>query len=184
MSSNVLYYVDVLLPLSILFCYFLFSCLSVASFPFTFSHLLLWIYIHIHSLHSIRISYGMEKREAERSAFLVSFVPLPISTQKTLVSEKFRQQISLWKKRLASHPEQSFFSCQDGKCIFWGSEWSLSATTQHWRKCDPSPPLKSSSKIMKVFAIFLIPFSLTLWFSSLHTWLFSWPLLLSFDHYP
>lgn len=29
--------------------------------------------------------------------------------QKKLVSEKFQQQISLWKKKLASHPEQSFF---------------------------------------------------------------------------
>lgn len=61
---------------------------------------------------------------------------------------------------------------------------SLSAMTQHWRKSDPSPPLKSSSRIIKVFAIFLKFFSPILWFSSLHTCLFFWPLLLSFDHYP
>lgn len=71
-----------------------------------------------------------------------------------MVPEKSQQQISLLKKRFASQPEQSFVSCQDGKCIFWGSERSLSAMTQHWRKSEPSPPLKSSSKIIKVFAIF------------------------------
>lgn len=67
MSSNVLYCVDVCLPLNVLFCYLLFSCLSVASSPFTIYYygdididIAIDRYIDRqtdrHSLHSIRIS--------------------------------------------------------------------------------------------------------------------------------
>lgn len=90
-----------------------------------------------------------------------------------------------WKKKpFASQPAQSLLRCQDGKFIIWGSEWSPPAMTQNWRKSDRSPPLKFTTKIIQVLAIFfLISFSLILWFSSFHACPFLWPLLLSFNRY-
>lgn len=88
-------------------------------------------------------------------------------------------------KTFASQPAQSLVRCQDGKFIIWGSEWSPPAMTQNWRKSDPSPPLKFTTEIIKVLAIFfLISFSLIFWFSGFHAWPFLWPLLLSSNRYP
>lgn len=155
-----------------MFCPIIFSsCFSVTYSPFTLSHLLLWRYIYILYIYiciyilptqhqnylQVRKNRDSYERDAERSAFFLS-LSLPISTQKKK-KEKWCQRNSnnrlvLLKKRFASQPEQSFVSCQDGKCIFWGSEWSLSAMTQHWRNSDSFPPLKSSSKIIKCLLYF------------------------------
>lgn len=177
----------------VVFFSFLFSCLCVTD-CFSLSPVLFIIYYceYIYSPHRTKITsdvgragfHWKGKREKQRTALLCLFTSIPISTQK-MVPEKSQQQMSLLKKKtFASQPAQSLLRCQDGKFIIWGSEWSPPAMTQNWRKSDRSPPLKFTTKIIQVLAIFfLISFSLILWFSSFHACPFLWPLLLSFNRY-
>lgn len=175
----------------VLFFSCLFSCLCVTD-CFSLSPILFIIYYceYTYSPYRTQITSDMGragKREKQRSALLCLITSISISTQKNGARKNPNGRWIYGKKSktFASQPAQSLVRCQDGKFIIWGSEWSPPAMTQNWRKSDPSPPLKFTTEIIKVLAIFfLISFSLIFWFSGFHAWPFLWPLLLSSNRYP
>lgn len=156
-------------------------------FPNPIYYLLLWIYIFpIQNPNYFWYGKSREERKAE-ICFIASYhFYFNFYTKKWCQKNPNGRWIYGKKsKTFASQPAQSLVRCQDGKFIIWGSEWSPPAMTQNWRKSDPSPPLKFTTEIIKVLAIFfLISFSLIFWFSGFHAWPFLWPLLLSSNRYP
>lgn len=159
-------------------------------FPFPQSYLLFTI-VNIHIPHTepkLLLIWEEQGREKSRDLLYCVLSLLFQFLHKKMVPGKIPtadESTEKKKKTFASQPAQSLVRCQDGKFIIWGSEWSPPAMTQNWRKSDPSPPLKFTTEIIKVLAIFfLISFSLIFWFSGFHAWPFLWPLLLSSNRYP
>lgn len=91
---------NAVLPLDVLFYFFLFSCLSVASSPFLYSLLLLWVCIF--SLPSTRISYevGRAVFHMKRSRDIWFYYLFQFLLKKKIVPEKSHSRLVYWNRGL------------------------------------------------------------------------------------
>lgn len=121
--------------------------------------------------------------EAERSAFIVSFHFSSIFYSKKQCQKNPNSRLVYWKRGLpvSLHNRLLVVKMENA------SSEELREVFQQWPSTEGSlilllwNPQVRSLKHLPQFFNFFFPI---LWFSSFHTCLFLWPLLLSFDHYP
>lgn len=123
--------------------------------------------------------------EAERSAFFVSVsLPIPTQKKKKWCQKNSSSRLVYWKRSLPVSLNNHLLAVKMENA----SSEDLSEVFQLWTSTEGSLILlllwNPQARSLKCLPYFLISFSPILWFPSLHSCLFLWPLLLSFDHCP
>lgn len=122
--------------------------------------------------------------KAERSVFIVSFCFSSNLYQKKWCQKNPNSRLVYWKRGLAVSLHNHLLVVKMENA----SLEDLSEVFQKWPSTEGSlillllwnPQVRSYLSVCPNFWIYFSPI---LWFSSYHTCLFLWPLLLSFDHY-